>query len=71
MLPRHALGELERGDRFEQREERPAEQTGLLAGHDGDGARVGQTLTRFDRGRRRASPLLLRGDDGGDVGPAP
>ena len=35
-----------RGQRFEQREQRTAEQAGLLAGDDGDRAAIGEQLRR-------------------------
>ena len=44
MLARDARRELKRGERLEQRERRPAEQSGLLAGDDGDRLRVGERL---------------------------
>ena len=67
VIARHLLGELERGQRLQQREQRAAEQPGLLAGDDRDGARVGEQPRRFARARRRLPPLLLAGDDGGDL----
>ena len=63
MIPRHLIGELQRGERFEQREQRPAEQAGLLAGEDGDRAWIGKTPRSVDRRWRRVPVSLLRDDD--------
>ena len=46
VLPRHLFGQLERGQGLQQREERTAEQTCLLAGDDRHGAGVGQCAAR-------------------------
>ena len=59
MIARDLLGELERGQRLEQREQRTAEEPGLLAGDDGDRAAVGEQPRRLARARRRAAALLL------------
>ena len=67
MLARHLVGELERRQRLEQREQRTAEQPGLLTRDDGDGLRVGQRSRGLDGCRRRAAAPLLRGDDRGDL----
>ena len=48
----NARRQLERRQRFEQREERTAEQPGLLAGDDGDGVRVREQSTHLHRARR-------------------
>ena len=66
VVARHLLGELDRGQRLEQREQRAAEQPGLLAGDDGDRLAVGEQRAGLARARRRAAPLLLSGDDRGD-----
>ena len=63
MIAGHEVGELQRGERLEQREQRAAKQSGLLAGDDGDGARIGELPRGLDGpGRRLAAPLLLRDD---------
>ncbi len=62
------LRQRDRRDRLEQRVDRPAEQSGLLAGDDGDGFRIGEPCARRQRGRRRVAGLLLRGDRGGQRG---
>ena len=67
VLVAHALGEADRGDRLQQREERSAEEAGLLPGDDGDRSRVAQLLGGGEGGRRRAATALLRGDDVGDA----
>ena len=51
MLARDGARQLHRGDGFEQREERPAERAGLLAGDDCDGAGIGERPCRVARGR--------------------
>ena len=63
MIARHLLGEPDRRHRLEQREQRPAEQPGLLAGDNRDGCGVGQRLAGFDGTRRGAAEPLLRADD--------
>ena len=71
VVARHLLGELERGERLEQREQRAAEQSGLLAGDDRDRAadrRAAAPLRRARGGACRRS--LLRRDDRGDLGAA-
>ena len=59
VIARHLFGQLQRGQRLEQREERTAEKPGLLAGDDGDGAAVGELPGGLARARRRAAALLL------------
>jgi hypothetical protein len=59
MLGPYALGELDGRERFEQREQRSAEEPGLLSGHDRH--RVGIAEVRGCRdgfGRSAAAPLL-------------
>ncbi len=68
MIARHLLGEPERRDRLEQREQRPAKQPGLLSRDDGDGRGVGQCLAGFDGTRRGAAEPLLRADDRRNLG---
>ena len=67
VVARDLLGELERGERLEQREQRSAEEPGLLAGDDGDRLAIGEQRARFAGARRRLAPLLLRGDHARDV----
>jgi hypothetical protein len=63
---RHAVlgcdagGELDRRDGFEQREERTAEESGLLAGDDGDGARIAQARRGLFGGFGRSAGAELR-----------
>ena len=69
--PADLLRELHRGERLQQREQRAAEQPGLLAGDDCHGRRVGEPRCR----RRwpppgRAALLLLR-QHAGDLGGRP
>ena len=64
---RHLFGELDRGERLEQREEWSAEQSRLLAGDDGDGPGISQRPAGFDGARRGAAALLLRVDDRRDL----
>ena len=59
MVARHLLGEFDGRERLQQREQRAAEQSRLLAGHDRDRFGVGQPLRGVTRGRRRVSTLLL------------
>ncbi len=66
MLGAEAFHELDRGERLEQREQRAAEQSRLLAGDDGDRLRIAQPCRRLDGLRRRAAPLLLGANDVGD-----
>ena len=68
VLPRHLVGELERRQGFEQREQRTAEETRLLSGQDRDRLRIGEMRRRFDRPGRRLPPLLLSRDDRRDLG---
>src|SRR5437660_9412860 len=60
MLLPHTLGELQRGERFVQREQRSAEETSLLTRDDGDGLVIGEQRRRLARRRRRGSSLELR-----------
>ena len=60
VFPRHLLGQLQGGERFEDREERSAEEPCLLSGQDGDGPRIGEPFGRRQRGCWRAASLLLR-----------
>ena len=60
MLGRHPLGQANRRDRLQQREERAAEESRLLAGDDRDAQRIAQPRGRGERIRRRAAPALLR-----------
>ena len=66
VLARDLFGELDRGQRLQQREQRAAEETRLLAGDDRHGAGVRQLTARVDRARRRLAAPLLRGDHRGD-----
>ena len=52
MLRANPLGEPDRGERLEQREQRPAEQPRLLAGDDGD--RLRRAVARRRRSLRPA-----------------
>ena len=67
VLPRHLVGELERRQGLEQREQRTAEETRLLSGQDRDGLRIGEPRGRLDRPGRRLPPLLLSRDDRRDL----
>ena len=67
VIARHLLGKLERGERLEEREQRSAEESRLLTGENGDRSLIGEQPRRFAGARRRLTPLLLSGDDGGDV----
>jgi len=67
VIARHLIGELQRRQRLEQREDRAAEQSGLLAGDDRDGASIGEEFSRVARTRRRLAALLLPGDDARDL----
>jgi hypothetical protein len=71
VIARHLLGELDRGQRLEQREERSAEEPGLLAGDDRDGFAIGEQPAGLARPRLRAAALLLARDDRGDLVAAP
>ena len=51
---------------FEQREERAAEESRLLAGDDGDRLRIAKPRGCGHRLRGRAAPLLLRRHDAGN-----
>ena len=67
MVAGHEFGEVQGGERLEQREQRAAEQSSLLAGDDRDGEGIGELPRGLDGpGRRTAAPLLLR-DDLGDL----
>ena len=59
LLP-DTLGELQRGERFVQCEQRPAEETSLLTGDDGDRLFIGDERRRMARRRRRSTSLELR-----------
>ena len=60
VLGPHALGEPDGGQRLEQREQRAAEEAGLLAGDDGDRVRVAELGGGGDRFGRCAAAALLR-----------
>ncbi len=62
VFARDLRGQLHGGQRLEQREQRPAEQTRLLPGDDDDRAGIGEPFSGGARGRGRAAPLLLGGD---------
>jgi len=66
VIARHLLGELQRSERLQHREQRPAEQPRLLTGDDRDRARLGEQPRRLARARRRLTPVLLRGDHARD-----
>jgi hypothetical protein len=70
VVARHLRRELERSQGLEDREHRPAEETRLLAGHDGHRVPVRQQPRGFARTRRGAATLLLTCDHVGDVGAA-
>ena len=53
MVAGHEVGELQRGERLEQREQRAAKQSRLLAGDDGDGAGIGELPRGLDGPGRR------------------
>ena len=61
-----ALGQSNGGQGLEQREERPSEQPGLLAGDDGDGSRISKQAAGGDSLRGSRSRALLRGYDVSD-----
>ena len=71
MLLRHLRRQLHRRDRLEQREQRAAEQPGLLAGDDDARGGIGQPRRRLARRGGRAARGLLRGDDARDLGRLP
>ena len=54
------LGELQRSERFVQCEQRPAEETSLLTGDNGDRLFIGDERRRIARRSRRATSLELR-----------
>ena len=62
------LGQLHRRERFVQAEGRAAEHTGLLAGDDGDGARIGELRGGRVRCGRRVALRLLRAKNPGHLG---
>ena len=67
VVPRpHAFGELDRRDGLQQREQRSAEESRLLAGDDRDGLRMAKLSGRRHRFRRRAASALLGQHDVGD-----
>ena len=68
VVARHLVGELQRRQRFEQREKGTAKESRLLAGDDGDRVAIGKAACRFTRLRRRLPPLLLSLDHTRDVG---
>ncbi len=67
VIARHLLRELDRRHRFEQGEQRAAEETGLLTADDGDGPAIGQQTAGLARLRRRLAAFLLAGNHGGDL----
>ena len=77
VLARHLLRQLHRRQRFQKREQRSAEETGLLAGDDDDGLGIGEACSGFTCRRRGAAALLLGRDNarqlrrGADVRLAP
>ena len=69
VLSRDLVGQLDRRERLHQREQRAAEETGLLAGDDRHGAGVRQLTAGVERARRRLAAPLLRRDHRGDLVP--
>src|SRR5581483_2053526 len=69
VIPGRLLGEPERGQRLEEREQRPAEQTRLLAREDGDGVGRGELGGGGLRRGGRAAAALLSGENRGDLRP--
>ena len=71
---RHAVflrdprGELRGRQSFVEREQRTAEQSGLLAGDDRDGIRIGEARRGLASGRRRVAPLELRREERAQLG---
>ncbi|MGC4084078.1 MAG: hypothetical protein QM736_18700 [Vicinamibacterales bacterium] len=61
--------EFQGGECLEQREERSAEEPGLLAREDGDRLSIGQLARRFDGFGRCPASGLLCGEDRGNAGP--
>ena len=59
VLARYLVGQLERGQRFEERKERAPEKSRLLSGHERNRSRVGQQPGGFTRARRSVATLLL------------
>jgi hypothetical protein len=59
VLDPHAFGELDCGQRFEQREEWAAKQASLLTGDDRHRPRIGEEAGCGDCFRRCVTPLLL------------
>jgi hypothetical protein len=59
MLGAHLFGKTNRRDRLQQREQRPAEETSLLSGDDGDRLRIDELTCRIDGRVRRAASTLL------------
>jgi len=71
MLLRHLRRQLHRGNGLEQREERAAEEAGLLPGDDDACGGIGKRGAGLARRSRRAAAFLLRGDDARDFGGLP
>src|SRR5439155_21215537 len=69
VIARYLVGELDRGQGLEQREQRTAEEPGLLTSDNRDGARIGEGSARFTRARRRLTLRLLGRNDRGDLVP--
>ncbi len=67
VLGRDLRRQLHRGDGLEQREQRTAEQPGLLAGNDDARGGIGQPRRRLARGGGRAASRLLGRDHARDV----
>jgi hypothetical protein len=63
VLVGNAPGELDRGDGFQNGEERAAERAGLLAGHDCDCSWIAQHIARRNRCGWGTALPLLRFDD--------
>jgi hypothetical protein len=71
VLPRQPVGHLDGCQRFQQGEQRAAEQSGLLARDDGHRAWIGEETCRgHSLGGRSALPLLRR-DHRSQIGPGP
>jgi hypothetical protein len=66
VIARDLLGQFDRRHRLQQREQRSAEQPGLLAGDDRDRASIRKQAARGDGVRRRTTSRLLAPDHVGD-----
>ena len=67
MVARDLFGQFQRRQRFQQREQRSAEESRLLTRHDRHGSSIGEQARRLSRAQRRLTTFLLSSQDRSDL----